>query len=160
MDQHPVEHAARVIQAHIIAMFTPALFSGFLVDRLGVRRMMSLGAIAQLAAVLIGPLNHEVATYTLALVLVGIGWNFLFVGSTVLLTRTYRPAERFAAQATNDFLVLGAQAAAALSAGAVLDRFGWVAVNRVALPLVLAALALVALVRTASPEPATVPAAD
>jgi len=143
IDQHSVDQAASVIQAHIVAMFTPALFTGFLVDRLGVRAMMTIGALALLAALLFAPVNHHVSTYTVSLVLIGAGWNFLFVGSTVLLTRSYLPAERFGAQAANDFLVLAAQATAALSAGAAITRLGWEGVNRIALaPVTLAILLL------------------
>jgi MFS family permease len=147
IDQHSVDHAANVIQAHILAMFTPALFTGFLVDRLGYRRMMTIGAIAMLTALIVAPTSHHVSTYTASLALIGIGWNFLFIGSTVLLARTYQAADRFSAQAANDFLVLAAQATAALSAGAAITRFGWEAVNRIALPPVLAVIALLLLIR-------------
>ena len=88
--------------------------------------------------------GHEVIHYWWALVLLGVGWNFLFVGATTLLTTTYRPAERFAAQSANDFAVFGAQAIASLAAGALVHRVGWERLNLATAPLL--ALLLVALV--------------
>ena len=81
--------------------------------------------------------NRHFVHYWLGLVLLGVGWNFLFVGGTTLLTRTYRPGERFRAQAVNDFAIFGFQAAASLSAGTVIFAFGWEVMNAANLPVLL-----------------------
>jgi MFS family permease len=144
MDGHPVEDTARVIQSHAIAMYAPSLVSGFLVDRLGVRRMMIAGTIALLACIAFTATSHTFVAYWIGLVLLGLGWNLLFIGGTVLLTRSYEPGERFRAQATNDLTVFGSQASASLASGAVLHQFGWAAMNLAAVPLLLLVLVLVA----------------
>jgi MFS family permease len=139
-----VEDTARVIQSHAIAMYAPSLVSGFLVDRLGVRRMMIAGTIALLACIAFTATSHTFVAYWIGLVLLGLGWNLLFIGCTVLLTRSYEPGERFRAQATNDLTVFGSQASASLASGAVLHQFGWAAMNLAAVPLLLLVLVLVA----------------
>lgn len=128
---------AFVIQSHVIAMFVPSLFSGFLIEKFGAPRIMLAGA-ALLAATIAGSLITEhFVHYWGALVLLGVGWNLQFVGSTVLLTGVYREEERFKVQAVNDFTVFGVQAVASLSAGALLFAVGWMPMNFVALPLLL-----------------------
>jgi MFS family permease len=147
VDGHSLDATAHVIQAHVIGMFTPSLFSGFLIDRLGVRRLMIAGVLAMIGAIAVAASSHQVATYGVSLALLGIGWNFLFVGGTVLLTRTYRPAERFRTQAFNDFLIFTAQAIASVGAGAALRQVGWTSVNLVMLPLLLIMIGLIVLRR-------------
>ncbi|MFT5840516.1 MAG: MFS family permease [Flavobacteriales bacterium] len=114
-----------VIQSHIFAMFFPSLFSGWLISKLGTSKIISLGLCAYVATILIALTGSEWLNYWSALVLLGIGWNFLFVGGTVLLARSYQPNERFKVQGLNEFLVFGCQATAALSAGVFLNLIGW-----------------------------------
>ena len=114
-----------VIQSHIFAMFFPSLFSGWLISKLGTSKIISLGLCAYVATILIALTGSEWLSYWSALVLLGIGWNFLFVGGTVLLARSYQPSERFKVQGLNEFLVFGCQATAALSAGVFLNLIGW-----------------------------------
>jgi len=159
VDGHTVDATARVIQAHVVAMFAPSLFSGLLIDRLGPRRMMTAGAVAMLACIAVASTSHVIAAYIVALALLGVGWNFLFVGGTVLLSRTWRPAERFRVQATNDLIVFGTQAIASLSAGAALHSFGWTTVNLIALPLLVAILVALHVSRTKTPATSTEPSA-
>jgi predicted MFS family arabinose efflux permease len=142
-DAHSVDDAAFVIQSHVIAMFAPSLVTGWLVDRLGLLRMMTAGAIVLGAAIGVTSSSHSVAAYWTGLVLLGLGWNLLFIGATVLLTRSHSPAERFRAQGLNDLTVFGSQALASLAAGAVLHRFGWTVMNIAAAPFLLAVLALI-----------------
>jgi MFS family permease len=109
---------------------------------LGLVRVLLAGAgllLASGATALANPaaLSH----YHIALLLLGVGWNFLFIGGTTLLAETYRPAERAKVQAANEFVVFGASAAAALAAGGVQTGFGWAAVNWSAVPLVVVAAA-------------------
>lgn len=132
-----------VIQSHIIAMYLPSLFTGFIVERLGMVKVMVTGVLLLLACVALGLVSTRFIHFWGALVLLGLGWNFLFVGGTVLLTRSYRPAERFKAQAANDFLIFGIQAFTSLSAGTVLFTANWKVLNLLNLPFLLAMLAVI-----------------
>lgn len=114
-----------VIQSHIFAMFFPSLFSGWLISKLGTSKIIYLGLTAYTSTILIALTGSEWLNYWSALVLLGIGWNFLFVGGTVLLTQCYLPSERFKVQGLNEFLVFGCQATAALSAGVFLNLIEW-----------------------------------
>lgn len=114
-----------VIQSHIFAMFFPSLFSGWLISKLGTSKIIYLGLCAYVATILIALMGSEWLNYWSALVLLGIGWNFLFVGGTVLLAKSYQPNERFKVQGLNEFLVFGCQATAALSAGVFLNLIEW-----------------------------------
>lgn len=133
-----LEETAWVIQSHIIAMFLPSLFTGFLVQRLGIFRLMVSGLTCLFICIGIGFYSQALLHYWWALVLLGVGWNFLFVGGTTLLTRSYWPKERFKAQAANDFTVFGVQALASLSAGVVLAVSNWEVLNLLALPFLIA----------------------
>ena len=133
-DGHGLPATARVIQAHVIAMYLPSLASAFLISRFGPGKLMLVGTLAMVVTVAIGLSGRDVMHYWWALVILGVGWNFLFVGGTTALVATYRPAERFRAQAVNDFSVFGAAALASLSAGALLHAFSWSAVLLSALP--------------------------
>jgi MFS family permease len=144
-----------VIQSHLLAMFLPSLVSGWLILRLGVKPMMSLGVLLMGLCIAISALgSHHLMHYWWGLVLLGAGWNLLFVAGTTLLTTTYRPAERFKAQAVNEFAVFGSQALASLLAGPAIQHLGWQALNLTGLPL----LALMALCLFALREPTRSPA--
>jgi MFS family permease len=136
---------AWVIQSHVLAMYVPSFFSGALIARLGVVRVLALGVIALLATIVFGLSGHEVMHYWWSLVLLGIGWNFLFVGGTALLVESYRPVERFKAQAVNEFSVFGASAAASLLAGTLVHRWGWDVVLWSTAPLLLVLFAALAM---------------
>jgi MFS family permease len=135
---------AGVISAHVLAMYVPSLVSGFLIERLGVVRMMFAGTLGLLATSIIGLQGHTVMHYWWALVLLGIGWNFLYVGATTMLTYTYKGNERFRAQGLNEFLVFGSSATASLLAGTVMHYFGWFRVMLIPIPIL--ALVCIALV--------------
>jgi predicted MFS family arabinose efflux permease len=130
---------AWVIQSHIVAMYLPSLVTGFLVERLGALRIMLGGTLLMLACSVVAMLGVDLMNYWGALVLLGLGWNLLFVGGTVLLTTTYRPDERFKAQATNDFTIFAVQAVSSFSAGAVLSSAGWLNINAFALGVLVLA---------------------
>lgn len=136
-----LDDTAWVIQSHVIAMFLPSLFTAFLIQRLGVLRLLSAGLGVMLLCIILAILSEDRLHYWWALVLLGVGWNFLYVGGTTLLTRTYRPVERFKTQAANDFTVFGIQAVASLSAGAVLFTAGWDTLVLLTLPFLLALFA-------------------
>ncbi len=122
---YALEDAKWVIQSHLVAMFLPSLFSGLLLRKLGVGKMMLMGAGLYLGVVVVALSGEHVLHYWWALVLLGIGWNFLFLSGTTLLPQAYTHAERFKAQAVNDFLIFTFQGMASLSAGWVLFQLGW-----------------------------------
>ena len=140
-DGHSLRDTAWVIQSHVLAMYVPSLFSGTLIARIGTIRVLVLGVAALLATLLIGLTGHDVMHYWWALVLLGIGWNFLFVGGTALLVDTYQPVERFKAQAVNEFTVFGVSAAASLLAGSLIQTWGWNTVLWSTAPLLVGLLA-------------------
>jgi MFS family permease len=143
-DGYSVEATANVIRAHVLGMYVPSLVSGFLIERLGVVRMMFIGVIVLLATSIVGLQGQTVLHYWWALLLLGVGWNFLFVGGTTMLTYTYSMAERFRAQAVNEFLVFGTSATASLLAGTVMHYFGWHRLMWIPIPiLVIVCVALI-----------------
>ena len=142
-----LEDTSSVIRAHVLAMYVPSLFAGFLIERVGVTRLMLVGTVGLLATSIIGLQGHALMHYWWALVLLGIGWNFLYVGGTTLLTYTYSMSERFRAQAVNEFLVFGMSASASLLAGTVMFYFGWTTLMLAPLPALLAIAAALILVR-------------
>jgi len=125
IDNFSLEDTTWVIQSHIMAMFLPSLFSGFLIDKFGPRNIVTLGLILMAACLVIGYIDRHLMHYWVALVLLGVGWNFLFLGGTTLLTKAYSSAERFKVQAFNDFLIFSFQAMAALGSGYLLTQYGW-----------------------------------
>lgn len=146
VDGHSIDDTARVIQAHVVAMYLPSLASAPLIQRFGAYKLMTAGAAALSATVAVGLAGHELMHYWWALVLLGVGWNFLFVGGTTALVAAYRPAEKFRAQALNDFSIFGVSALASLLAGALLHGFGWSTVLLSTLPALALMLAVVAYV--------------
>jgi len=139
---------ASVISAHVLAMYVPSLVSGFLVEKLGVIRMMFAGAFGLLATSIVGLQGHSVLHYWWALVLLGVGWNFLYVGATTMLTYTYQGNERFRAQGLNEFLVFGSSATASLLAGTVMHYFGWFRLMLIPIPILAFVCIALVLVRT------------
>jgi MFS family permease len=145
---HQVGDAVQVIQWHVLGMFAPSFFTGGLIARFGAPRVMAAGFVLLLGHVAIALAGTEVLHFGLALVLLGVGWNFSFVGGTALLTTAYREAEQSRAQAINDFVVFGTVAVASVSSGWLYHQFGWQTLNLAALPFLVAALlATVALIR-------------
>jgi predicted MFS family arabinose efflux permease len=131
-----------VIQWHVVGMFAPSFFTGSLIKRYGAPRIMQVGFALLLGNVVITLLGIEYLNFLSALILLGVGWNFAFIGGTTLLTQTYRPSEQLKVQAINEFSIFGLVAVASLSAGWLYDRFGWVTLNLTVVPLLLIALML------------------
>jgi MFS family permease len=125
-----------VIQSHVIAMFLPSLFAPIIVKLFGLSKMMIIGVVLYLACIIIG-YSHNLSNYWVALVLLGLGWNFLFIGGTSLLPRAYHDSEKFKVQSINYFLIFGMQAIASLSAGWFVFNFGWEVVLLSTVPLLL-----------------------
>jgi MFS family permease len=133
--------SATVIQWHALAMFLPSFFTGDLIRRFGVLRVMTAGGVLMAACLAVNFAGIEFANFVGALVLLGLGWNFLFVGATTLVTEAYRPSEKGKVQALNDLLVFGTVATTAVSSGAVHGVAGWTWINVACVPFLLFALA-------------------
>ena len=152
---HSVGEAALGIQWHILGMFGPSFFTGNLIARFGKVKVTAAGLLLIAVAAAIGLSGITVAHFWATLILLGIGWNFGFIGATTLVTECYRPEERTKVQAANDFLVFGSVAVASFSSGKLLNAGGWDNVNWLVFPPVLIALALLAWQKqTRAPVPA------
>jgi len=137
---HTFADTAFVIQWHVVGMFLPGFFSGTLVQRWGERTVIALGIALNLLAVVAAALDVGVPNFLLAMTLNGIGWNFMFVAGSTLVTKAYAPAERSRTQAANDFMVFGTAALTSLSSGQLLHHKGWQVVLVTAVVMLLAAL--------------------
>jgi len=130
------------IQWHIVAMYGPSFFTGSLIARFGARRMVALGLLLEAGAATIGLTGITAMHFWATLMMLGVGWNFSFVGASALVLETHRPRERNKVQAFNDFLVFGMMAVGSFSSGQLLANYGWSAVNLVVYPPVLLGLAV------------------
>jgi predicted MFS family arabinose efflux permease len=134
---------ADVIRAHSMAMFLPGFVTGRLIQRYGVHGVIFAGGLLTLLCVALNvTLAPSYAEFIAALVLLGVGWNFMFVGGTTLLTTAHTAAERMRVQATNDFIVFGTVACTAFTSGAVEAGAGWAALNLLVVPAVVVAVML------------------
>ncbi|MED7666741.1 MFS transporter [Pseudomonas moraviensis subsp. stanleyae] len=141
---HSLAAAATVIQLHVLGMFLPSFFTGQLISRIGALRVMLLGLLLLALHVLSTFTGTGFNSFASALVLLGVGWNFLFIGGTTLLTTTYSPSEKSRAQATNDLVIFAVGLSCSFGAGGLLNIFGWQTLNALLLPwLALAALAII-----------------
>jgi MFS family permease len=140
---------------HVMGMFVPAFFTGQLIGRFGVTRVMMAGSALLAASIAISLAGIDIWNFHIGSTVLGVGWAFMFVGATTLVTTTYRPAEKGKAQALNDFLVFGTTAASSLMAGILQQAWGWSALNYLAVPLVGVALAAILWLRL---KPAAMPA--
>ncbi len=141
---HPYSAAASVIAAHVVAMFAPSFFTGSLIKRLGVLPVMAAGVALLFACIAMGLSGIAVRHFWWALVLLGLGWNFTYIGGTTLLTETYRPSEKAKAQGANEMAVFTVQALSAFSSGVLVNARGWETLNHVALPMVATATLAIA----------------
>ena len=133
---HSYGSAAFVISSHVVAMFAPSFFTGALIKRLGVLTVLFAGALLNIGAILIALSGIAVANFWWALVILGLGWNFLYIGGTTLLLDTYRPEERARAQGANEFVVFCMMAISSFTSGLIVTNGGWEKVNLAALPLI------------------------
>ncbi|WP_246047267.1 MFS transporter [Colwellia ponticola] len=137
MQGHSLQETKWVIQTHTAAMYLPSLVAPWLIKQLKLKGLMLMGALIYSAVAVIALSGHEVMHYWWALMLLGIGWNFLFLTGTSLLPQSYRASERHKVQATNDFVLFGFQAMASLLAGWILFTAGWHWVVLISLPFIL-----------------------
>lgn len=140
---HELGTITTVIQLHVLGMFLPSFFTGHLIARFGVLKIMFAGLILFACYIGFSLSGIQFASFAISLILLGVGWNFLFIGSTSLLTGTYTAAEKAKAQAINDMTVFVVGLICSFSAGALLDLFGWEAMNIALVPwLVIAGVSL------------------
>ncbi len=141
----PFASTAIVIQWHLVGMFAPSFFTGYLVDRFGVLKIMFSGALILISCALVALWGQLYSHFIVGLILLGIGWNFLYVGSTTLLTEVYQPAEKGEIQGINEFLVFSATALTAFSSGYLHHTLGWERLNQYTIPLVCFAVCIIVL---------------
>jgi MFS family permease len=132
---HPFGDAAFVISSHVIAMFAPSLVAGSLIKRFGVLNIILTGAVLNVVCVAVALSGIDVAHFWISLVLLGVGWNFMYIGGTTLLTETYRPEEKAKAQGANDMCIFVMMVISSLTSGMLVTTAGWDRVNLFALPL-------------------------
>src|SRR6185312_6691513 len=148
---------AFVIQWHALGMYAPSFFTGHLIDRVGAPRIMSAGVVLLLACAAIAMSGTGIVEFWAALTLLGIGWNFLYVGATALLTEAYTPAEKAKTQAANDFLIFATVVPSSFSSGLLLAHLGWGAINMMIVPVATIILLLLLLRRRQMRTPAAAP---
>jgi MFS family permease len=136
---HGIQETAFVIQWHVLGMFVPSFFTGAIIARFGTPWVMLAGVALLLAHVAIALSGSEFLYYLSALTLLGIGWNFAYIGGTTLLTEAYRPSERALVQGLNDFIIFATVVCSSFASGALLHGVGWAGVNMVALPFLAVA---------------------
>ncbi|HZP74653.1 MAG TPA: MFS transporter [Pseudolabrys sp.] len=139
---HSVTNASLGIQWHVLAMYAPSFVTGSLIARFGVGRIVVLGFVLLMVAAAVAIAGITVAHFWTALVLLGLGWNFSFIGATTLVTHCHRPSERNKVQAFNDFLVFGTMALGSFMSGKMLATVGWAVINEVIFPFVILACGL------------------
>jgi MFS family permease len=133
---HPFESAALVLEWHVIGMFAPGFFTGHLIKRYGTLPIMGVGVVLNLACIAVALSGMELMHFLAALFLLGVGWNFLFTGSTTLALQAYRPEEKDKAQAANNFCVFAMMACSSFASGALVTTQGWAWLNFGSLALV------------------------
>ena len=154
MHQHHFQFPdiANVIKWHVLGMFVPSFFTGHLIKKFGVKTMIEVGCVLLIISAGINLLGQSHAHFFVALLLLGIGWNFTFIGATQLVSLTYRHSEKGKAQGMNDFLVFSTAAIASLFAGQTVETVGWMWVNLISLPLILLVMLLIAKSRLQPPS--------
>lgn len=138
-----VKDSSWVIQWHALAMFVPSFFTGALITQFGAARISAIGMALLIGAAVSGLMGLHFENFAVGLILLGLGWNFGFLGGTTMLTETYESEEKNKAQGLNDLLVFGATAITSLSAGKLLAWFGWAGVNIAVFPMVILAFIMI-----------------
>jgi MFS family permease len=139
-----IDDATLGIQWHVLAMFAPSFATGNLIARFGKEKVIMAGLLILGACACVALAGIQLANFWLALVLLGLGWNFAFIGSTAMITETYEPSEKSKAQGANDVLLFGSVAIASLMSGRTMNAYGWTAINLIVFPVI--AICFVALV--------------
>ncbi|MBT2786113.1 MULTISPECIES: MFS transporter [unclassified Halomonas] len=141
---HHFNHVSMTIQWHVVAMFLPSFFTGHLATRFGAKQVIVAGCLLLVASAVVAQFGIGLAGFNVALILLGLGWNFTFLPATGLLTESYRPVDKARTQAANEFLVFGTAAVTALLAGPLVSSLGWATLNLLLIPVALVPLAVLA----------------
>ena len=141
----PFGETAIVIQWHLVGMFAPSFFTGHLIHRFGVLKIMFIGALILIGCALVAISGQLYSHFIGGLILLGVGWNFLYIGGTSLLTDVYLPAEKGAIQGINEFMVFAATALTAFSSGYLHHMLGWERLNQYTIPVICFAAGIVVL---------------
>ncbi len=137
---HHFNHVSMTIQWHVVAMFLPSFFTGHLAARFGAKQVIVAGCLLLVASALVAQWEAGLVAFNVALILLGLGWNFTFLPATGLLTESYRPVDKARTQAANEFLVFGTAAVTALFAGPLVSGLGWAMLNLLLIPIALVPL--------------------
>ncbi|WP_270420950.1 MULTISPECIES: MFS transporter [Weeksellaceae] len=140
---HSSDSSATVIQWHVLGMFLPSFFTGMLIQKFGVYRIIISGLAILFLYIIIALMGTGFAHFVSALFVVGLGWNFLFIGGSSLLTKVYRPEEKEKTQAFHDFTVFAVISIASFFAGSLFNYWGWNGVNIVMIPMLIITLIVV-----------------
>lgn len=143
---HDFDDTAFVIEWHVLGMYAPAFVTGYLVKLWGTSRVIGLGAVLMVVSTAVNLTGVEVSHFWAALLLLGVGWNFMFVGATTMLAGACSDADKAMLQGANELLVFAGNALASTLAGVLLHSVGWQAMNQVSLPFLVGLLALLAVV--------------
>jgi MFS family permease len=140
---HPYTQAAMVIQWHVVGMYAPGFVTGDLIKRFGVLTIIVAGIALMAGCIAVALMGDSVAHFLIALILVGIGWNFMYTGGTTLLTEAYTPQERARTQGANDFVIFSTMGVSSFASGALVSSAGWERMNLGAIPVLAVALVAV-----------------
>ena len=149
---HSIVDSTLGIQWHVIAMFGPSFFTGSLIQRFGKERMVIAGMLILISCGLVNLMGLTVAHFWMALVLLGIGWNFAYIGATAMVTDCHRPSERAKVQGLNDFIIFGTTTVGSLLAGYLLARVGWNTINVSLIPFAVLCMGAMLLLMLTRPE--------
>ena len=134
MEKMSLENTGLVLQFHLVAMFLPSLITGHLIKKFGHSNIMYIGVLFFVVTIISSLFEQTFANYMVALIFLGLGWNFLFISGTSLLVLTYKEEEKFRAQGINDLIVFSTMALASLSAGILLSLTSWQTMNLICIP--------------------------
>jgi MFS family permease len=143
MCSHPFANTALVLEWHVLGMFVPSFFTGSLVKRFGALPIMAIGVVLNAVCIAVALSGIDLAHFVVALLTLGVGWNFLFIGGTALVTTAYRPEEKTTAQAAMDTTIFATMTVTSFSSGALVTTQGWTWINVGSIvPVLLTAAAL------------------
>jgi len=137
MEKMSLENTGLVLQFHLVAMFLPSLITGHLIKKFGHSNIMYIGVLFYVVTIILGLFEQTFANYMVALIFLGLGWNFLFISGTSLVVLTYKEEEKFRAQGINDLIVFSTMALASLSAGILLSLTSWTTMNLICIPFLV-----------------------
>jgi len=137
MEKMSLENTGLVLQFHLVAMFLPSLITGHLIKKFGHSNIMYIGVLFYVVTIILSLFEQTFANYMVALIFLGLGWNFLFISGTSLVVLTYKEEEKFRAQGINDLIVFSTMALASLSAGILLSLTSWQTMNLICLPFLV-----------------------